>query len=74
MRCRHGKANPQKKADSILLAELLGVRALCAHNPFRESLIIRMYSPHRRFLWVDPPVPTLPAEVEIELIEEEESC
>lgn len=72
MRCRHGKANPQKKADSLLVAELLGVRALCVHNPFREALLLRMYSPNRRFLWTDPPAPLIPTDVEIELMEDEE--
>jgi hypothetical protein len=40
-----GKANPRRKSDSLLVAEMLGVRALCHYNPYREPLALRMYYP-----------------------------
>jgi hypothetical protein len=43
--CRDGKANPKKKTDSITVAELLGLRALCHYNPYRDVLALRMYFP-----------------------------
>jgi hypothetical protein len=45
-RCRDGKANPRSKADSVLVAELLGPRALCHYNLYRDALALRMYFPH----------------------------
>lgn len=44
-RCQDGKANPKRKSDSILVAELLGIRALCHYNPYRDSLSLRMFFP-----------------------------
>lgn len=46
-RCRVGKTNPPHKHVAFTVAELLGVRALCIHNPYREPLIERMYFPDR---------------------------
>jgi hypothetical protein len=43
--CREGKANPRRKSDSIIVAEILGVRALCHYNPYRDTLAMRMYFP-----------------------------
>lgn len=44
-RCRVGKTNPPRKHEALTVAELLGVRTLCIHNPYREPLIERMYFP-----------------------------
>jgi hypothetical protein len=44
-RCMEGKANPRRKSDSLLVAEMLGVQALCHYNPYREPLALRMYFP-----------------------------
>jgi hypothetical protein len=44
-RCREGKANPRRKSDSLVVAELLGVRALCHYNPYRDPLAMRMFFP-----------------------------
>ncbi len=46
--CADGKANPKKKADSVTVAEVLGLRALCHYNPYRDALAARMYFPHTR--------------------------
>ncbi|HLH79280.1 MAG TPA: hypothetical protein VKV29_03255 [Chthonomonas sp.] len=43
--CRDGKANPRRKIDAVTLVELLGVRSLCIHNPYRETLARRIYMP-----------------------------
>lgn len=43
--CADGKANPKKKADSVAVAEFLGLRALCHYNPYRDALAARMYFP-----------------------------
>ncbi len=53
-RCQDGKANPKKKADSVAVAEFLGVRALCHYNPYRDRLALEMHYPHQ-------PPPALPA-------------
>ena len=45
-RCLDGKANPKKKADSVTIAETLGLRTLCHYNPHRDALALRMYFPH----------------------------
>jgi len=47
--CRDGKANPRRKSDSLLVAELLGIRALCHYNPYREPMALRMYYPSDPF-------------------------
>lgn len=44
--CADGKANPKKKADSVMVAEVLGLRALCHYNPYRDALAARMYFPN----------------------------
>ena len=46
--CADGKANPKKKADSVMVAEALGLRALCHYNPYRDALAARMYFPNTR--------------------------
>ncbi|HZO91556.1 MAG TPA: hypothetical protein VFB38_24755 [Chthonomonadaceae bacterium] len=45
-RCLDGKANPKSKADSVAVAELLGVRALCHYNLYRDALALRTYLPN----------------------------
>lgn len=45
-RCADGKSNPRKKADSVMVAEVLGLRALCHYNPYRDPLAARMYFPN----------------------------
>lgn len=42
-RCQDNKANPKTKSDSVAVAELLGVRALCHYNPYRDALAARRY-------------------------------
>ena len=44
--CADGKANPKKKADSVTVAEVLGLRALCHYNPYRDALAARKFFPH----------------------------
>ena len=44
--CADGKANPKKKADSVMVAEALGLRALCHYNPYRDALAAHMYFPN----------------------------
>lgn len=46
LHCRDGKANPKKKVDSVLVAEFLGLRALCHYNPFRDALVQWTYFPN----------------------------
>jgi hypothetical protein len=53
-RCRDSKANPKSKADSVAVAEQLGLRALCHYNPYRDALALRMHFPARAM----PPVVT----------------
>ena len=45
-RCRDGKANPKKKADTVAVAELLGLQMLCHYNPYRDALALRKHFPH----------------------------
>ncbi len=68
-RCSVGKANPRKKHEALTVAEVRGVQALCLHNPHREPLILRMRSPHRRFVWQESPS-RIPSAIEIEIIDE----
>lgn len=72
-RCRIGKANPRRKHESLTVAELLGARALCLHNPYREPLLLRMYQPKRRFLWESSTLPLQSPPIEIEILDEEET-
>jgi len=44
-RCHDGKANPKKKADTVAVAEFLGLQALCHYNPYRDALALRRYFP-----------------------------
>jgi len=71
-RCRVGKTNPRKKHEAQTVAELLGVRALCLHNPFREPLILRMRFAKRRFIWDENRRPLLSQPIEIEILENSE--
>ena len=43
--CRDGKANPKRKTDTITVAEVLGLNALCHYNPYRDDLTVRMHFP-----------------------------
>ncbi len=43
--CRDGKANPRKKTDSILVAEVLGIRTLCHYNLYRDAIALRTHFP-----------------------------
>ena len=45
-RCLDGKTNPKKKADTIMVAELLGLRALCHYNLYRDLLAQRIHYPN----------------------------
>jgi hypothetical protein len=47
--CSEGKANPRRKSDALLVAEMLGVQALCHYNPYRDPLALRMYFPSDPF-------------------------
>ncbi len=38
-RCTIGKVNPRTKLDTYETARLLGVRALCAFNLYREKML-----------------------------------
>lgn len=38
-RCRLGKVNPRSKLETYETAQVLGVRALCAFNLYREQLL-----------------------------------
>jgi hypothetical protein len=53
--CLDGKTNPSRKADSVLVAELLGARALCHYNPYRDALVDRMKPAVSR-----EPIPLMP--------------
>jgi hypothetical protein len=44
-RCKDGKANPRKKTDSILVAEVLGIRTLCHYNLYRDVIALRTHYP-----------------------------
>jgi hypothetical protein len=70
-RCRIGKANPRKKHESITLAEMLGPRALCLHNPWREPLLLRMHQPDRRFVWDRAILPAPSGTLEVTILDEE---
>lgn len=56
-RCQDGKANPRSKADSVAVAETLGVRALCHYNLYRDALAARRYFPNVLALAVTPKRP-----------------
>jgi hypothetical protein len=47
-RCLDGKANPKKKAESVEVAETLGLRALCHYNLHRDGLALRRHFPTSR--------------------------
>lgn len=43
--CVDGKANPRSKVDSVMVAEALGLRALCHYNLYRDALTLRRHFP-----------------------------
>ncbi len=45
-RCLDGKTNPRSKDDSLEVARMLGLQALCHYNPYRDLLALRMYHPN----------------------------
>lgn len=45
LRCLDGKANPKNKADTVAVAEMLGLRALCHYNLYRDALALRLHFP-----------------------------
>lgn len=49
-RCRDGKANPKRQADTMDVAQVLGLQAICHYNPYRDLIALRMYFPQRRIL------------------------
>lgn len=55
--CADGKTNPKTKADSVMVAEMLGIRALCHYNPFRDRLVALTHFPKERLgiMAVPPP-------------------
>ena len=77
-RCRIGKSNPKKKHVAITVAEILGPQALCLHSPYREPLLLRMRSPHVRFVWDSAIVRLAGPAIEIEIMDDdsvaERSC
>ncbi len=70
-RCRIGKTNPRKKHESLTVAEMMGVQALCLHNPYREPLILRMRHPHSRFIWTEPTPRPFEEPLDIEIIDDD---
>ena len=44
--CREGKANPRNKADTVAVAELLGLQTLCHYNPYRDALALQTHFPN----------------------------
>ncbi len=73
-RCLDGKTNPKSKSDTVAVAELLGLRALCHYNPYRDLLALRMYFPNdpatRALTPVRPPRRSRRCRVEVEIIED----
>lgn len=45
-RCRESKANPRSKADTVAVAELLGLQILCHYNPYRDALVLQTHFPN----------------------------
>jgi len=50
-KCRDGKVNPQKYELAVDVANVLGVRAICTYNDFRERLVLS----RRRQTEAEPP-------------------
>ena len=48
-RCLDGKTNPRKKVDCVIVAEILGLRALCHYNLYRDILTQRTHYPNAPF-------------------------
>ena len=69
--CRIGKANPKKKHESLMVAEVFGPQALCLHNPYREPLLLRMRFPERRFVWDEVVTPLSSGTLEVTILEDE---
>lgn len=38
-RCALGKVNPRTRLDTYETAQVLGVRALCPFNPYRDRMV-----------------------------------
>ena len=55
------------------MAELLGAQAICMRSPFRESLILRMRYPKKRFLFQNENILKLGSRLEVELLEDEQA-
>jgi len=73
--CLDGKTNPSKKSDAVVVAELLGLRALCHYNAFRDSLALRMYFPKAPETVTSSArkLRAKPADITIEILDEETS-
>ena len=53
--CRSGKLNPHTKENAVEVVQLLGLRALCVFNDFREPLIQHMLDDEVREGLLGPP-------------------
>jgi hypothetical protein len=67
-----GKSNPPRKHLAQTISELLGSQALCMKNPFRESLILRMRYPKKRFIFQNESSSRLGGRLEVELLEDDQ--
>jgi hypothetical protein len=65
-----GKSNPPTKLASVELADQFGVRALCVHNPHRETLLRQRYWPGLTRRIKLPVQRRLPAKVTVEVMED----
>ena len=72
-RCLDGKANPKRKADSIVVAEMLGLRALCHYNPYRDGLAVRRHFPNDPQAAAPPKHSLRPGSITIDIEEAEET-
>jgi len=73
-RCRDGKANPRRKTDSVAVAELLGLRALCHYNPYRDTLARRKHFPRHSFVLTSAGPRAWSPKIEVEILEEEDTA
>lgn len=49
-KCQDGKANPKRKSETVEVAEVLGLQAICHYNPYRDLIALRTFFPHRIIL------------------------
>lgn len=49
-KCQDGKANPKRKSETVEVAEVLGLQAICHYNPYRDLIALRRFFPHRHVL------------------------